>query len=80
MPENCPGAGSHLGIELAAKAKPDGYTIVLVAPEFTTGPSLYKKLNYDPLKDFAPISTVAQISYVMTVGPRVLPGFCPDAL
>ena len=58
VPENRPGAGSHLGIELAAKAKPDGYTIVLVAPEFTTGPSLYKKLNYDPLKDFAPISTV----------------------
>ena len=69
--ENRPGAGSHVGIELASKAKPDGYTIVLVAPEFTTGPSLYKKLNYDPLKDFVPISTVAQISYVMLVGPSL---------
>jgi tripartite-type tricarboxylate transporter receptor subunit TctC len=69
--ENRPGAGSHVGIELAAKSKPDGYTIVLVAPEFTTGPSLYKKLNYDPLKDFAPVSMVAQISYVLTVGPSL---------
>ena len=69
--ENRPGAGSHVGIEMASKAKPDGYTIVLVAPEFTTGPSLYKKLNYDPLKDFVPISTVAQISYVLLVGPSL---------
>jgi tripartite-type tricarboxylate transporter receptor subunit TctC len=71
VPENRPGAGSHLGIDLAAKSKPDGYTIVLVAPEFTTGPSLYRKLNYDPTKDFAPISMVAQIAYVMTVGPAL---------
>ena len=71
VPDNRPGAGSHLGIDLAAKAKPDGYTIVLVAPEITTGPSLYKKLNYDPAKDFAPISMVAQTSYVMTVGPAL---------
>ena len=69
--ENRPGAGSHVGIEIAAKAKPDGYTIVLVAPEFTTGPSLYKKLNYDPIKDFTPISMVARISYVMTIGPTL---------
>ena len=41
-PNNRPGADSHLGIEMASKAKPDGYTIVLVAPDFTTGPSLYK--------------------------------------
>jgi tripartite-type tricarboxylate transporter receptor subunit TctC len=71
VPENRPGAGSHVGIDIASKAKPDGYTIVLVAPEFTTGPSLYKKLNYDPTKDFAPISMVAQIAYVMTVGPAL---------
>ena len=71
VPDNRPGAGSHLGIDLASKAKSDGYTIVLVAPEFTTGPSLYKSLNYDGIKDFAPISMVAQIAYVMTVGPSL---------
>ena len=71
VPENRPGAGSHLGIGQAAQAKPDGYTIVLVAPEFVTGPSLYKKLNYDPIKDFVPISKVAQIDYVMVGGPAL---------
>ena len=68
VPENRPGAGSHVGIESAAKSKADGYTIVLVAPEITTGPTLYK-LNYDALKDFSGISMVAAIPYVMTVGP-----------
>jgi tripartite-type tricarboxylate transporter receptor subunit TctC len=71
VPENRPGAGSHVGIEAASKAKPDGYTIVLVAPEFTTGPSLYKTLNYDGIKDFAPITLVAEIPYVLTVGPSL---------
>ena len=71
VPDNRPGAGSHVGIEAASKAKPDGYTIVLVAPEFTTGPSLYKTLNYDGIKDFAPISLVAEIPYVLTVGPSL---------
>jgi tripartite-type tricarboxylate transporter receptor subunit TctC len=71
VPENRPGAGSHVGIEIASKAPPDGYTIVIVAPELTTGPSLIKKLNYDPLKDFAPITKVAEIDYVMTVGPSL---------
>jgi tripartite-type tricarboxylate transporter receptor subunit TctC len=71
VPENRPGAGSHVGIEVASKAKPDGYTIVLVAPEFTTGPSLYKTLNYDGIKDFAPITLVAEIPSVLTVGPSL---------
>ncbi len=47
--DNRLGAGGNLGIELAAKSAGDGYTLVLVAPNVTISPSLYKKLNYDPV-------------------------------
>jgi tripartite-type tricarboxylate transporter receptor subunit TctC len=67
VPENRPGAGGNLGIEIAAKARPDGYTIVLSAPIIAIGPNLYKQLNYDPVKDLAPISLVAEISNVLCV-------------
>ena len=67
VPENRPGAGGNLGLELAAKARPDGYTIVLSPPAIVLSPSLYKKLNYDPIKDFAPISFVAEIPNVLVV-------------
>src|SRR5882672_9155644 len=52
--ENRGGAGGNVGAEAAARSAPDGYTIVLVAPSLTISPSLYSKLNYDPVKDFAP--------------------------
>ncbi len=71
VPENRPGAGSNLGIELAAKAKPDGYTIVLTSPALTVSPGLYKKLNYDPIKDLAPISTVVEGHYVLVIRPAL---------
>ena len=58
VPENRPGAGGNIGTEIAAKAQPDGYTIVLVSPALVISPGLYKKLNYDPIKDLAPISMV----------------------
>jgi tripartite-type tricarboxylate transporter receptor subunit TctC len=67
VPENRPGAGGNLGIEIAAKARPDGYTVVLSAPVIAIGPNLYKQLNYDPVKDLAPISLVAEISNVLCV-------------
>src|SRR5688572_24341691 len=52
--ENRGGAGGNVGAEAAAKAAPDGYTIVLVAPSLAISPTLYSKLNYDPVKDLAP--------------------------
>lgn len=67
VPENRPGAGGNLGIEIAAKTRPDGYTIVLSAPAIAIGPHLYKQLNYDPVKDLAPISLIAEISNVLCV-------------
>src|SRR4026207_763001 len=58
--DNRPGAGGNLGLELTAKAPPDGYTIVLSSPLIALSPSLYSKLNYEQ-KDLAPVSLVAQI-------------------
>ena len=69
--DNRPGAGGNLGLELAAKAAPDGYTAVLTSPLISISPSLYSKLNYDPQKDLAPVSLVAQIQNVLLVHPSV---------
>lgn len=69
--DNRPGAGGNLGLELTAKAPPDGYTMVLSSPLISISPSLYSRLNYDPQKDLAPISLVAQIQNVLLVHPSV---------
>jgi tripartite-type tricarboxylate transporter receptor subunit TctC len=65
--DNRPGAGGNLGMELGAKAPPDGYTITLTSPTMAISPSLYKKLAFDPQKDFAPIGLVANIPNIMVV-------------
>ena len=72
--DNRPGAAGNLGIELAARAASDGYTLLLVAPNITISPSLYKKLAYDTVKDFAPIARVAAVPMVI-----VTPGNLPAA-
>jgi tripartite-type tricarboxylate transporter receptor subunit TctC len=71
VPENRPGAGGNVGTEYGAKQPPDGYTIVLASPSLSISPGLYKKLGYDPVKDFAPISLVAQIPNILLVHPSV---------
>jgi tripartite-type tricarboxylate transporter receptor subunit TctC len=71
VPENRPGSGGNIGAEFAAKARPDGYTLVLVSPSISISPTLYKKLNYDPIKDFEPISLVGQMPNVMIVRPSL---------
>lgn len=65
--DNRAGAGGNLGMELGAKAPPDGYTITLTSPTMAISPSLYRKLAFDPQKDFAPISLVANIPNIMVV-------------
>ena len=65
--ENHAGAGGNVGYELVAKSRPDGYTMILATAGFTTTPSLYKKLNFDPIRDFVPITPVAQIPQVVFV-------------
>ncbi len=69
--ENRGGAGGNVGAEAAARSAPDGYTIVLVAPSLAISPTLYSKLNYDPVKDFAPVGLVASVPNVMVTHPSV---------
>jgi len=69
--DNRPGAGGNVGTELAARAAPDGYTVVLVPATFTTYPSLTKKPAYDPLKDFLPITLVSYSPLVLVVNPSL---------
>ncbi|MBN9205986.1 Bug family tripartite tricarboxylate transporter substrate binding protein [Methylibium petroleiphilum] len=65
--ENKPGAGATLGADFVAKARPDGYTLLMGAVHHTIAPSVYKKLPYDFQKDFAPITTVALVPNVLVV-------------
>jgi len=71
VPENRPGAGSTIGTEIAVRAKPDGYTIVIGSASITITPSIYKKLRYDATKDLAPISMVALGNQVFLVHPSL---------
>jgi len=70
VPENRPGAGGNLGLELAAKSPPDGYTMVLTSSIIALAPALYAKLNYQQ-KDLAPISLIAEIRNILVVHPSV---------
>ena len=69
--ENMPGAGGNLGVETGGRAAPDGYTIVAVSTGFIINPSMYSKIGYDPVKDFAPISLVAASPNVVTAHPSL---------
>jgi tripartite-type tricarboxylate transporter receptor subunit TctC len=69
--ENRGGAGGNVGAEAAARSAPDGYTILLAAPSLAISPSLYSKLNYDPVNDLAPVSLVATVPNVMVTHPSV---------
>jgi tripartite-type tricarboxylate transporter receptor subunit TctC len=69
--DNRGGAGGVLGTEIAAKAAPDGYTLLLAPSSHAINPSIYAKLPYDTAKDFAPITMVASTAILMAVNPRV---------
>jgi tripartite-type tricarboxylate transporter receptor subunit TctC len=70
--ENRPGAGSVIGTTAGAKAAPDGYTLVMAGSgSLAISATLYKKLPYEPTKDFAPIALVAKIPFVLVVNPSL---------
>ena len=69
--DNRPGASSTIGTDMAAKAAPDGYTLVLVTTTHTVNPSLIAKLPFDTFKDFAPVSLVVSQPNILVVHPSV---------
>ena len=69
--ENIGGAGGNTAAGQVARATPDGYTIMAISTGFVVNPSLYAKVPYDPIKDFAPISLVAASPNVVVVNPSV---------
>jgi len=66
-----PGAGGNLAAELAAKSPADGHTLLLTSPSIVISPSLYRKLNYDTMRDFAAISMLSTVPNVFVIHPSV---------
>jgi tripartite-type tricarboxylate transporter receptor subunit TctC len=69
--ENISGGGGNTGMAQAARAAPDGYTVLCVSSSYVVNPSLYPKVPYDPYKDFAPVTVVGVSPNVMMVTPSV---------
>lgn len=69
--ENRAGAASNIGITAAARAEPDGYTFLLTATSITVNPAISDKVNYDPVKDFAPISLTTTSPVVFAIDPKL---------
>ena len=69
--ENRGGAGANIGAEIAAKSPPDGYTLMLATITNAIGATLYQKLNYDLVRDFAPVTQLATTPHVLVVHPSV---------
>ena len=68
--ENKPGAAGNIGAEQAARAAPDGYTLMVMANSHVINPALYGKVNYDPVKDFTPICLLVRGGHMMVVPPE----------
>ena len=70
--DNRAGANGIIGTEIAARAAPDGYTLLYVSSSMALNPSIYQKLPYDPLKDFAPVSQVAAMAgFLLIIHPSL---------
>src|SRR5215216_1467571 len=79
--DNRPGAGATIGTTAVAKATPDGYTILMAdLGPLAIGPSFYRQLPYDPVKELAPISQVAVLPFLLVVHPSVPAHNVPDLI
>src|SRR5258706_2444137 len=69
--ENRPGAATNVATEMVAKAAPDGYTLLFTTSALAINASLYKNLQYDALRDLAPVSVLAESPNLLVAGPGV---------
>lgn len=69
--DNRPGAATIVGSDIASKATPDGYTLLMITTTFAINPSLYPKLPYDPLRDFAPVTQINSVPNILVVNPSL---------
>lgn len=69
--DNQPGAGGNIGVPMAARAAPDGYTALMISSAQAISPHLYAKQSYDLARDFAPVTQIADGLYMLTVHPSL---------
>ena len=69
--DNRPGGGTTIGTKAVAIAEPDGYTLLFVSSALVIDPAMNKKLDYDPLKSFAPVASVTTTSWLLAIAPDV---------
>jgi tripartite-type tricarboxylate transporter receptor subunit TctC len=69
--DNRPGAGTMIGIELAAKSPADGYTVLITPSTLALNSAVYKKVPYDPVRDFAPVTCIVGSASIIAVHPSV---------
>jgi tripartite-type tricarboxylate transporter receptor subunit TctC len=67
--ENRPGASSNIATEAVVRASPDGYTLLLVSSSNAANVTLYEKLNFNFIRDIAPVASIGQDAFVMVVNP-----------
>lgn len=69
--DNRSGATTIIGTQIAAESPPDGYTLLLISTTHAVNPSLFKKLPYDPIKDFAPVTLITSTPFMLVIHPSV---------
>ena len=76
--DNRSGATTIIGTEIVAKSPPDGYTLLLISTTHAVNPSLFQKLPYDPIRDFAPITLITATPFMLVVHPSVAATTVPE--
>jgi tripartite-type tricarboxylate transporter receptor subunit TctC len=78
--ENRPGAGTNIATEAAVRSPPDGYTLVMVSPPAAINATLYEKLNFNAIRDIAPIASAIKMPFVLVVNPAVPAKTVPELI